>query len=115
MPLFIDIHEVGGATVEQIADAHLKDVAVQDQYGVSAVRYWLNESRGKLFCLCSAPDAEAAQQVHREAHGLVAERIIEVDPDLVDGMLGGGAVAPTGATLLPRGAGLDPGTRTILF
>ena len=115
MPLFIDIHEIAGATVEEIADAHVKDVSVQDQYGVSYVRYWLNESRGKVFCLCSAPDAEAAQQVHREAHGLLAERIIEVDPDLVEGMLGGGAVAPTGATLLPRSAALDPGTRTILF
>src|SRR5262249_40543543 len=115
MPLFIDIHQIAGATAEKIADAHVKDVSVQDQYGVTYVRYWLNESRGKVFCLCSAPDAKAAQQVHREAHGLLAERIIEVDPDLVDGMLGGGAVAPTGATLLPRSAALDPGTRTILF
>jgi hypothetical protein len=44
--------------------AHPSDhVSVQDQYGVSYVRYWLNEPRGKVFCRCSAPNAEAAQQV----------------------------------------------------
>src|SRR4029077_15357568 len=106
MPLFIDIHEIAGATVEEIADAHVKDVSVQDQYGVSYVRYWLNESRGKVFCLCSAPDAEAAQQVHREAHGLLAERIIEVDPDLVGprgpGRLPGPRVRPARHRLRPR-------------
>jgi class 3 adenylate cyclase len=115
MPLYIDIHEVSGATPEAIADAHTKDVAIQDDYGVEYVKYWLNQSSGKLFCLCTAPNAEAAAEVHRHAHGLVAERIVEVDPDLAEGMLGGALVAPTGAaTLAPRGA-LDSGVRTILF
>jgi hypothetical protein len=102
-----------GATPEAIAAAHLKDVAVQGRYGVRYLKYWMNEARGKVFCLCEAPDAEAANRVHREAHGLVAERIIEVDPDLADGMLGGGAVAATGAALAPGGT-LDPGVRTPL-
>jgi class 3 adenylate cyclase len=105
---------VTGATPEAIADAHLKDVAVQGHYGVRYVKYWMNEARGKVFCLCTAPDAETANRVHREAHGLVAERIVEVDPDLAEGMLGGGAVATTGAVLGPGGT-LDPGVRTLLF
>src|SRR5262249_55945470 len=67
------------------------------------------------FCLCNAPNAEAAAQVHLEAHGLVAERILEVDPDFTESMLGGGAVAPTGVVLLPQDGALDPGIRTILF
>ena len=104
-----------GATPEQIADAHVRDVAVQGDYGVTYVKYWLNESRGKVFCLCTAPNAEAAERVHREAHGLVAERIVEVDPDFAEGMLGGGMVARTGAAMLGPGGGLDPGLRTILF
>jgi len=114
MPLFIDSHDVTGVTPEAIADAHLKDVAVQGRYGVRYVKYWMNEGRGKVFCLCTAPDAETANRVHREAHGLVAERIVEVDPDLAEGILGGGTVAATGAALGPGGT-LDPGVRTLLF
>jgi class 3 adenylate cyclase len=115
IPLFIDIHDVTGATPEKIAAAHKKDLGIQGAYGVNYVKYWLNQSGGKLFCLCTAPNAEAAEQVHREAHGLAAERIIEVDPDLVDGMLGGGVVAPTGAVFVPATGALDSGLRTILF
>ena len=88
MPLFIDSHDVTGVTPEAIADAHLKDVAVQGRYGVRYVKYWMNEGRGKVFCLCTAPDAESANRVHREAHGLVAERIVEIDADLAEGILG---------------------------
>ena len=115
MPLFVDIHELAGATVEQIADAHVRDTAIQGDYGVTYRKWWLNPAGGKVFCLCEAPNAEAAAEVHRAAHGLVAERIIEVDPELADGMLGGGPVAPTGAALLPQSGTLDPGLRTILF
>jgi class 3 adenylate cyclase len=115
MPLFIDIHEVAGASAEAIAEAHSKDEAVQGAYGVTYLKYWLNESRGKVFCLCTAPNAEAAAEVHRHAHGLVAERVLEVDPDLADGMLGGETVAPSGAVTLGAGGALDPGVRTILF
>jgi class 3 adenylate cyclase len=115
VPLFMDIHEVSGATVDQVAEAHVRDTAVQGDYGVRYVKWWLNESRGKIFCLCEAPNAEAAQDVHRHAHGLLAERIIEVDPELAEGMLGGGVVAPTGAAVLDAGGTLDPGLRTILF
>jgi class 3 adenylate cyclase len=115
IPLFIDIHDIAGATLEQIADAHVKDQAVEGDFGVTYLKYWLNEARGKVFCLCTAPNAEAAQQVHSHAHGLLAERIIEVDPDLAEEMLGGGTVAPTGAVVLDTGGRLDPGMRTILF
>jgi hypothetical protein len=34
--------------------------------------------RGKVFCLIDAPNKEAAIAVHREAHGLVADSIVEV-------------------------------------
>ena len=114
MPLFLDSHDVPGATPEAMAAAHLKDVAVQGRYGVRYIKYWMNEARGKVFCLFTAPDAESARQVHLEAHGLLAERIVEVDPDLAEGLLGGGTVAATGAVLVPGGT-LDPGMRTLLF
>jgi hypothetical protein len=46
--------------------------------GVKYIRYWVNDEEGKVFCLVEAPDAETAITVHREAHGLVADRIHEV-------------------------------------
>ena len=78
MPLFMDVHRVEGATAAAVADAHEKDVAIQDRYGVQYLKYWLDESSGKIFCLADAPDREAAIRVHREAHGLLADEIFEV-------------------------------------
>ena len=115
MPLFIDVHELAGATVEQIAEAHVRDKAVEGDHAVNYVKWWLNPTAGKLFCLCEAPNAHAAEDVHRAAHGLMAVRVIEVDPDLAEGMLGGGTVAPTGGALLPRSTAPDPALRTIVF
>jgi class 3 adenylate cyclase len=115
VPLFIDIHDITGATPEAVADAHAKDVACQQKHGVNYVKYWLNEPRGKIFCLCTAPDAEAARIVHLEAHGMLAERILEVDPDLADSFLGDGPVSSSGAALWPRSQQCDPGIRTLVF
>jgi class 3 adenylate cyclase len=115
--MYMDIHEVQGATAEALAKAHAADVEVQGKHGVEYVKYWFNESRGKAFCLVNAPSPEAAASVHREAHGLVAERIIEVEPEVAEGFLGGGEVNPSGAVLVSGAAGneRDPGIRTVLF
>jgi len=80
MPLFLDVHEgmPEGATFDDVVGAHAADVAIQDRYGVRYLRYWVDEQDRKVFCLVEAPDAETASTVHREAHGLVAERIHEV-------------------------------------
>ena len=117
MPMYMDIHEVHGATAEDVAKAHLADVEKQSKYGVEYHKYWFNESRGKIFCLCSAPGPEAAASVHREAHGLLAEKIIEVAPEIADGFLGGCEVSAAGAALVPGSAAneRDPGIRTVLF
>ncbi|MDO7868504.1 DUF4242 domain-containing protein [Nocardioides jiangxiensis] len=80
MPLFMDVHEElpEGATAADVANAHAADVAIQDQYGVTYRSYWVDEASRKVFCLVEAPDADAAIAVHREAHGLVADKIYEV-------------------------------------
>jgi hypothetical protein len=80
MPLFMDVHESlpEGASATDVAQAHAADVKTQDKYGVKYLRYWVNDDEGKVFCLVEAPDAETAITVHREAHGLVADRIHEV-------------------------------------
>lgn len=80
MPLFMDVHESlpEGAGAADVAGAHQADLATQEKYGVSYLRYWVDEANGKVFCLVEAPDADAAITVHREAHGLVADKIYPV-------------------------------------
>jgi class 3 adenylate cyclase len=118
MPSYMDIHEIpGGVSAEDVAKAHAQDVKLQDKYGVTYHKYWVNEKAGKIFCLCHAPTAEAAKQVHREAHGLVAEKVIQVEPEVADLFMGGSEVNGAGAVVLPGGHAddRDPGIRTILF
>jgi len=80
LPLFIDIHEElpDGATAADVAHAHQADLAKQDEFDVKYIKYWVDEKDHKAFCLVEAPTADAAMRVHREAHGLVANRIHEV-------------------------------------
>ena len=78
-PYNMDIHrEVEELTAEAVAGAHQKDLEVQDKLGVKYIRYWFDEESGTVFCLAEAPSKEAAEAVHREAHGLMASEIIEV-------------------------------------
>ena len=79
MPLYLDVHhKIEGLTGDGLADAHEKDLRVQKKHGVNYLKYWYDEGTGKVFCLVDAPSKEAAEAVHREAHGLVADEIIEV-------------------------------------
>jgi hypothetical protein len=79
MPLFMDEHSIeGGVPASDAAAAHQADLATQGQYGVNYLRYWVDEAAGKIFCLVEAPDVEAANAVHRKAHGLVADQIYAV-------------------------------------
>jgi class 3 adenylate cyclase len=114
----MDIHNLPeGATAEDVANAHAKDVEIQRKHGVEYTKYWVNEKAGKVFCLAHAPNAEAAQQVHREAHGLMPDNIIEVQPELAEGFLGGVETNAAGAAIFPGAAAdaRDPGIRTVLF
>jgi hypothetical protein len=79
MSLFMDVHNIeGGVAAGDVADAHSADLATQGEFGVNYLRYWVDESAGKIFCLVDAPDAEAAAAVHEKAHGLVADEIYPV-------------------------------------
>lgn len=117
MPLYMDIHNLPeGTTLEDIAKAHAKDMETQRKYGVEYTKYWVNEKTRKLFCLCHAPSAEAAECVHREAHGMQAEKIIEIQPELAEGFLGSAETNDAGAVVFPGVADArDPGIRTVLF
>jgi len=79
MPLYMDVHTIdGGVAVDDVAKAHMADLQTQSKYDVRYLRYWVDEAHGKVFCLVEAPSADAASTVHREAHGLVADHIFQV-------------------------------------
>jgi hypothetical protein len=80
MPLFMDVHDhIEGLTGDAVAQAHQADLKTQGKHGAKYIRYWFDEGSGKVFCLVEAPTKEAAIAVHREAHGLVADSIVEVE------------------------------------
>jgi hypothetical protein len=79
MPLYMDVHNIdGGVAIDDVAKAHLADLQTQGGHDVRYLRYWVDESQGKIFCLVDAPSADAANIVHRDAHGLVADEIYQV-------------------------------------
>jgi len=76
----MDVHKgVEGLTAKTVAEAHQENLEVQDMHGVKYLQYWLNEADSTVFCLCEAPSEEAADAVHRETHGLVADEVVEVN------------------------------------
>jgi class 3 adenylate cyclase len=112
MPIFMDRHDMRSLTAEDVAEAHRKDLEIQDQYGVKYLTYWYDSERCTGFCLVDAPDAATAAHVHREAHGEIASEIIPVDLAAVEAFLGrigdprqaSGAAAPE----------MDAGLRAIM-
>lgn len=54
MPLFMDRHYSENPTREAVELAHLKDLEMQDKFGVKFLTYWFDEKRGTTFCLVEA-------------------------------------------------------------
>ena len=118
MPIYMDRHEMEGATARSVADAHQKDLKLQEKYGIKLMTYWFDQSRGSAFCLIDAPAKEKVRQLHEEAHGSVPHKIVEVNPEAVEAFLGriedpepssAGPHAPSGETQV------DSAFRTIMF
>jgi hypothetical protein len=79
MPLYMDVHHLDGpVSADDVAKAHMADLQIQDKYDVNYQRYWVDEANSTVFCLVEAPSPDAANTVHREAHGLVADEVHEV-------------------------------------
>lgn len=78
--LYFDVHHLGAGkvTAQAVADAHNKDLAVQDKYHVSFVNYWVDEKSGVVVCLSEAPDSLAIVNAHKEAHGLLPDEVHKV-------------------------------------
>lgn len=88
MPLFMDRHDIRDATAEAVAAAHQQDLRVQAHHACKTLTYWFDEQRGTAFCLIEAPAEAAVRAMHRDAHGLIPNMIIEVQPSIVASFLG---------------------------
>jgi class 3 adenylate cyclase len=88
MPLFMDWHDLPGATAEMLAQSHLADLRTQAKYDVQFISYWFDPDSGEGFCLANAPRPEAMHAVHQEAHGLIPNKIISVSEESVIRFLG---------------------------
>src|SRR6266513_6066126 len=117
MPLYMDRHYVEGATRSAVAHAHQLDLAVQEKYKVRFLTYWFDEPRCTAFCLIESPDKQTLQKAHNEAHGLVPNEIIEVDPSIVAAFLGRvNDPVPVDTAIGKAGGSLiDAAFRTIMF
>lgn len=113
MPLFMDIHFVGEISVEDTREAHLKDLAVQEKYGVKYHQYWFNEEAGTVYCLMEGPDKESCAATHREANGITACQITEVEGGIYDLFMGQNQIVDHGLVRHKDGK-IDTGYRYIL-
>jgi AraC-like DNA-binding protein len=112
MPLFMDLHKMPNVTMEEAKKAHVADEAIQSNYGVKYLQFWVNVEAGLLFCLVEGPDKAAVESVHRQSHGHVACAVVEVDPSYCSLIMGNNIRIDQG--LVHRQSGLpDPGTRFI--
>jgi class 3 adenylate cyclase len=112
MPIFMDRHHLHGMTPAHVAEAHRKDLEIQDKYGVKYLTYWYDSERCTGFCLVDAPDAATAEQVHREAHGQIASEIVGVDLAAVEAFLG--RISDPRQTTDSAANNMDAGLRAIL-
>jgi hypothetical protein len=109
MPLYMDRHDLSDATAADVAVAHMRDLEVQERFGVHFVTYWFEEAAGSGFCLVESPDAESVHAAHRAAHGLMPSHVIEVDQASVRGFFGRLNSHPPGEPYV------DSAFRAILF
>ena len=110
MPTYLDRHDAQGVSAEDVAEAHNRDIAIQDKYGVHYHTYWFDPDLGTVFCLAEGPSREAIENVHNEAHGMTASVVMELDNKIsLNAMLGSLPVHPVGTPYVA------PALRAIVF
>jgi AraC-like DNA-binding protein len=116
MPIYMDVHIIPGVKARDVAEAHRKDLLVEGDYQCKCITYWIDEERENIFCLIDAPNQEAVSEMHGRAHGLIPNRIIEVNKDLVGSFLGR-IYDPLNAEITPDGLKVfkDPSFRTLMI
>ena len=84
----MDVHIAPGVKAKDVAEAHRKDLLHQEEYGCNCMTYWIDEERETIFCLIDAANKDAVKEMHRKAHGMVPNKIIEVSSSIVESFLG---------------------------
>ena len=78
MPEYMDVHRgMVGITPEGLNEAHQADLAIQGDEGVDFKHAWADPESGMVFCLSTAPDAEAVKRIH-ERTGHPTDEVYEV-------------------------------------
>lgn len=68
MATFMDVHNgFFGVSAEQLAEAHQRDLEIENEEGVHYERAWLDSDSGKVFCLATGPSREAVMRIHERA------------------------------------------------
>jgi class 3 adenylate cyclase len=111
MPTFMDRHAAPGLTLSEALAAHDMDLAVQTTHNCRSLTFWLDESRGYLNCLVSAPAMDDVLAMHKASHGQMPHEIMEVHPDLVMAFLGRLDDLHSDTTKAP----VDSSFRTVMF
>ena len=115
MPLYMDLHKgVPNLSRDEMKQIHQADLEAQDKYGVTYHKFWVNEEAGTIFCLVEGPSKEACIHTHKDAHGMLACEIIEVQPSDVALFMGNDAANDIGRAIHTNGD-YDSSVRTFLF
>ena len=68
MARFMDVHKgFHDVTEAQLIEAHGRDLAIQDDEGVTFDTAWLDPESGMVFCLSTGPSKEAVMRIHERA------------------------------------------------
>ena len=84
----MDRHDGLEATAKSVAEAHQLDLEIQSHFDCKALTYWFDEGKRIAFCLIEGPNKKAVEEMHRNSHGLIPNKIIEVRSDMVEYFLG---------------------------
>ena len=113
MPLYMDFHQFEKVSVDDVKQAHIADQAVQDEFGVRYLQFWVNEKAGTVFCLTEGPDPESCERCHQLAHGNIPCNITEVEPGFFKLFMGDGQPVDHGLVMTNEGQ-VDSANRTFL-
>ena len=115
MPVFIDYHQLeAGLTIDDVRKAHRSDLEKQVKYGVKFLQYWVNERDSMVFCLIDGPNAESCVNCHLESHGNTPCNIQEVEPGIVEMIMGENLQVDKYHLTLDSNGAADPACRIVM-
>ncbi len=79
MALYMDVHkQVSNLNPGELEEMARKGIEAARKKGVNFHNFWYSEKDGCIFCLCEAPNKEAALEAHQAAGESLPDEIFEV-------------------------------------